>query len=231
MELIANVNDFFSFLTGNLFQTRQIIFRGHSFANYELQPGIGRIGQAVTDKPFTIAEEKKMINSFIKKAHPYLEKQISDLEAMAIAQHHGLPTRLLDWTWNPLVAFFFAVEDDDNAEEDGAIYYLQTNGIEFKNPLDGVSNDTGFDPFNILNSTILYEPKFISQRIVAQSGLFSIHPNPNEAIKDERIHKIIISKHIKANLGIALETMGIHPGNLFPGLEGTSKHIKWLYTY
>jgi hypothetical protein len=231
VERIETVNDFFCFLGNHFIQPEQqsIIFRGHILTEYKLLPGVGRVKDA-NNNNFSIEEERKMINSYIKKANEYLKTEYSSVESMTVAQHYGLPTRILDWTWNPLVAFFFAIgKKDEDYEKDGKVFFCDSNKFGFKNRHDRISED--FDPFDLEDEIIIYEPKFIDSRITAQSGLFSIHKNPNCPFEDERIHNIVISSTVKDDLGKVLEKMGIHSANLFPGLAGTSEHIKWLYTY
>lgn len=228
--VLKTLDEYYSFIKKMSSQTRKLIFRGHSSEKeHKLIPGIGRYKDA-DNKPFDVVEERKMINSFIKKGYLYLKTEYTPIETMTTAQHYGLPTRLLDWTWNPLVAVFFAIENDDTFEEDGAIYFLEAEKFKLKTSHDTYSVEN-WDPLELLEEIVLYEPKYLDSRITAQSGLFSIHKHPNNIVNDNRIKKIIISKKLKAELGVILETMGIHSGNLFPGLEGTSKHIKWLYTY
>ena len=229
VHTIDTVDGFFAFVEKHSLHTGKTIFRGHDSADYKLWPSIGRIGKAITDERFDTNEEKKMINSYIKKANQFLKSDFSGVEAMTIAQHHRVPTRLLDWTWNPLVAAFFAIRNDDFADKDGAIFYLDSDDFEFKNRHD--RDPVSFDPFDLYNDIVLYEPKNINSRITAQSGLFSIHKNPNKEVDDPKIQKVILSCKIKEELGVALETMGVHAANLFPGLDGTGEHIKWLYIY
>lgn len=81
---------------------------------------------------------------------------------MVLAQHHGLPTRLLDWTQNILVAFYFAVIN--NLDSDGSVFALHSIG-------KATSSDLTESPFSIV-TPVKYYPNIITPRIRAQEGLF-----------------------------------------------------------
>jgi hypothetical protein len=218
---IETIGDFFDFLKNNSLQTRKRIFRGLQSINYELITGIGRVKRAELNTNFDVNAETRMLNAFKQKGYSYLKSEFSTMELLTLAQHHGLPTRLLDWTWNPLVAAFFAVKYSEKNSDDGVIYFADTGSFGFEK-IDS-------DPFAI-KDLMLYDPIHVTSRISNQAALFLIHPNPNEPIIDTRIGKVVIAKGIKNDIEILLETMGIHNGSLFPGLDGIASYVEWLYT-
>src|SRR5437016_2641637 len=104
------------------------IFRGEPRADYQLQPKAGRVGPhrgAARKKPYDPRQEQSALELFKLQARPYLgHSPASELEWLAIAQHHGMSTRLLDWTESLLVAAYFAVKEA-GTRGDAVIYGIQ----------------------------------------------------------------------------------------------------------
>lgn len=190
-------------------------FRGQSDESWELIPKAGRAKYSKTNDEDSFGHWKR-------RALSYLEKEnYTEWELLAIAQHTGLPTRLLDWTHTPLVAVFFAVIE--KPDTDGAIFvyksktYLKT---EVKNP------------FEVIYEIGLYQPSTSSNRLANQYGYFTIHKDPktplNDKTKNGYLEKLIIPSHLKLELTHMLNQYGINYLTLFPDLEGLSRHLSWF---
>lgn len=201
-------------------QNKPSVFRGVKKASYELKPSVGRCKPL---KPATLKRmEKRIFKLFRESALPYIKTQLRDnWEWLAVAQHHGLPTRLLDWTNNPLAAAYFAVEKEYDG--DSAIY------VFFGQEVVDTKKET--DPFKV-DTVKKYRPTHVTERIIAQSGLFTIHPKPEDPFDSERLAKIIIKNvnDSKRNLKKLLYKYGINRKTLFPGLDSLASDIEWLNT-
>jgi hypothetical protein len=191
------------------------VFRGVHDPAHTLIPKAGR-------RPIDRTEQR-ILEMFGRELPGYLEHVPSDQwELLAVGQHHGLPTRLLDWSENPLAAAFFAC--DKHYDRDGVIYAM-------RNPF--VVKDTTESVFAI-TKVMRYRPRHISARIRAQQGLFSVHPQPSvplELGKSDgiQIARILIHKGYKEQLLWDLARFGIHRAMLFPDIDGLASHIRWMY--
>ena len=149
------------------------------------------------------------------------------------AQHHRLKTRLLDWTTNPLVALYFAVENimshGDDESDFGAVWALKVRSIDFLTPSHSGKPST-------VHRWIMINPPPVTERIVRQSGKFSFHPPEDDKplnlearrYDEEKLVKIIVkkddenpSKNIRNQLGI----MNVHHAALFPDPDGVAKFV------
>jgi|SRR5690554_172805 len=224
MKEIVRIEDFYKFIeeyTQSKSKT-DYIFRGVKSVKHKLIPGIGRYNMNQSENKFTKIKEKELLKLFKQKTFPFVNKEMNDWEYLALAQHHGLPTRLLDWSWNPLVALYFAVEEE--WQETHSALYVWKKGMKglLEQPKDKA-------PFCI-DEVEIFIPQHCTNRIIAQSGIFTIHPNPTEEFTDESMSKIIIHKEIRREVKKKLERIGIHRGTLFPDLDGITQYIKWLRT-
>jgi hypothetical protein len=206
-----------------------VLFRGQP-GKYPLLPKIARI-----DPSKNIREsEEKMLEEFKRRGFQMVDKNIkNDIDLLCYAQHFGMSTRLLDWTTNPLIATFFACQNQ-NDHHDSYVYRLVINESSL------FSKNTNRSPFDVKITRIL-KPIFSNQRIIAQNGYFTVHAyseknqkfisleNNNRFIN--KITEFIIPQLKKKEIIDQLDTLGINYSSVFPDIEGISKHINWLFSF
>ncbi|WP_203154493.1 FRG domain-containing protein [Methylobacterium aquaticum] len=186
------------------------LFRGVTSARYGLVPTIGRTRSGTSFLP----QEREIFAQFRRESIPLLSSRPVDTwEWLALAQHYGIPTRLLDWSESPYVSLFFAVWGND--DEDAGIYIAPR-------PLE--VHDLGTDPFAVTDVAFFY-PGYVTPRLVSQRGLFTIHPNPEAIYRPDGIKQIIIDKKIKFDFRQKLDTLGFHHAAIFPDLDGLSRRL------
>jgi len=201
------------------------IFRGENSERYDLKPKAGRVGQhkhAPRKRPHEVAHERAALELFKRQARPYLLRSpSSEIEWLAIAQHHGMSTRLLDWTEGILAAAFFAVEAA-GTQGNAVIYGVHR--------LREISKTDQKRPFNAKTPGI-YRPPHIASRIPAQRSVFTLHPNPTEAFAPKGLRKWLIAEGACVEIKRILDACGINDSSLFPDLDGLSRYLGWRYKW
>ncbi|MBE7176334.1 MAG: FRG domain-containing protein [Mucilaginibacter polytrichastri] len=218
-----NINSFEDFNTKfNQFEPdTRYFFRGVKKKSFKLIPTIGRIDISLT----SYFDEKTIFKIFKNQALPFLpHRPINDWEWLAIAQHHGLPTRLLDWTSNPLIALYFATESDlDDIDNDSFAIYILTKkeGIIYDIP--------DHSPFETTDVKLISIPH-VTNRIKNQFGYFTIQENPkvelNELLNPNRVRKVIFPNHLKKDFRRKLNTYGINASSIFSDIDGIAEHLR-----
>lgn len=222
------------------------VYRGLEDGNYKLSTTLNRLGESHL--------EKHLLRNFRKYSKLGSGSQ-SVWNWLALAQHHGLPTRLLDWTYSPLVALHFATADFSNYNKDGliwAINYVDTKA-HLPDQLTSIIEEEGSHIFTAdmldraaqnfkelrglkkKDFAVFFEPPSIDDRIVNQYAVFSMMSNPNRVIADWlletdiRFFRIVIPARLKWEIRDKLDQSNINERVLFPGLDGLATWLKRHY--
>lgn len=223
-------------------------FRGHSDNTWPLLSTLSRYF-----KDFHIHEkawpqqEYRILRIFRRKAHLFLEhipEEDDSFQWLALMQHHGAPTRLLDFTWSPYVSAFFALE---RATKDAAIWALFPPGlsntvIRTIRASQKVTEDEigpwvkgNYERYFLPNEqqlVIIGEPHRMNQRLIAQSGTF-VMPGVLDAPVEELAPSSSIKKFTLATAKLRKEamselySMNINNATLFPGLDGSARSLAY----
>ncbi len=226
--------------------------RGVNKLSYPLTTGLMRLGG-----PYQRLEQH-LLRNFKKYAHRSLVERQSIWHWLSLAQHHGLPTRLLDWTYSPLVALHFATNVMSHMAEDGAVWKVDYAGVHDLLPHKVLRplREAGAHIFTVdlLSETledlkdldglssakqdyaIYFEPPSIDESIVNQFAYFSVLSNSDLAmdawlaLHPKLWTKVVIPAELKWEVRDKLDQSNITERVLFPGLDGLTRWLKRHYT-
>jgi hypothetical protein len=224
-------------------------FRGQASAGDDLSSGLMRLAAG---RPDVARLEHALLRNFRKYAH---EQSAGDTvwHWLALGQHRGLPTRLLDWTYSPLVALHFATADLSAMDDDGCVWavnFVEANRLlprRLRRLLRDEGSDTAtvdmlgafkslreFDRLSRSPFVVFLEPPSLDLRIVNQFALFSLMTGA-DSLLDEWLgahghlaRRIIVRAAVKWEVRDRLDQANVNERVLFPGLDGLSA---WLTRY
>jgi len=202
------------------------------------------------------AHERHLLTSFRKYAMRHAVHGDWVWNWLSLAKHHGLPTRLLDWTYSPYVALHFATHDVRHFDVDGAIWcvnYRKTNELLPRSLQSILSEeDTNLFTTEMLNRAattivefdalsdddfvLFFEPPSLDERIVNQFALFSLPSSATLRLdellrrREANYRRVVIPAALKWEVRDKLDQANITERVLFPGLDGLSQWLKRYFT-
>ena len=227
-------------------------FRGLGRADLSLASTLVRLASGRADARRL---ERALLRNFRKYGHSEGRPADSIWNWLALGQHRGLPTRLLDWTYSPLVALHFATDDLSQFDRDGVIWcvnFVEANKRipkELQRLLAAEASDTftvemlerfpslrDFDTLAREPFVVFVEPPAIDSRILHQLALFSLISDPGANLDDwldrhpELCRTVTVPAHLKWEIRDKLDQANVNERVLFPGLDGLSRWLARYYT-
>jgi hypothetical protein len=225
------------------------VYRGLADQSWPLRTSLIRLGGAYP------AVERPLLRNFRKYAQPGWLPAGNLWFYLAVAQHHGLPTRVLDWTVSPQVAVHFATAEAEHYDKDGVVWCVDAAAARrllpptLRNVLDSeyayvftvdmlesIASLADFDQLAAHGSfVVFFEPPSLDARIVNQGAILSVMPGPERIVSDllrdhpDLYRRIVIPKELKWEVRDKLDQDNVTERMLFPGLGGLATWLKRYY--
>jgi len=172
------------------------IYRGEDAAGYPLRPRVGRFATV----EHTVEMEREMLEEFKTRARALLAAPpAGDWGWLALGHQHGLATRFLDWTTNPLMAAFWAVQEPHRGG-DRVVYVLDRSGIP-------AGPDRGASPFDPATVT-LYQPTHADVPFPSPCGVLTAHPDPVAAFAVAGMRRWVLKAEALASICMTVDGLG-----------------------
>lgn len=232
-----------------------VVYRGSADLEWSLLTSLDRLGGI--DPPHTKAVlEEHILRNFLRYSRPYLEGPVhSHWESLVVAQHHGLPTRLLDWTYSPLVAAHFATLEESPAPN-RVVWKLDWHRLHQQfslrpvalqaDDLDGVLKQRGipsiwefFRQGDVDDAfACMMEPPSLDQRIVAQAATFTVCSTKTQSLDQfltggglaSALTKFVIPEGCVDHVRDQLDLCAVDERRLFPDLGGVTRQMRRYYS-
>ncbi|HEX6106215.1 MAG TPA: FRG domain-containing protein [Gemmatimonadales bacterium] len=230
------------------------VYRGASSAAWPLLTSLDTLGGV--SPPHAKADlEEHILRNFIRYSRPYFGSQpVNEWEVLVAAQHHGLPTRLLDWTYSPLVAAHFATVGPGGS--DRAVWRLDWKAVHRRFDLpelalliqdleETFSGEHPFTPWTLFADergrrefACMIEPPSLDARIVAQAATFTLCSEKRQPFDrflerhglGSALTKFVIPAGEVGRLRDQLDLVSVDERRLFPDLDGLADHLRRYYS-
>jgi hypothetical protein len=231
------------------------VYHGSGNAGWPLLTSLDRLG-GVTPPHTKVHLEAHVLRHFLRYGRPYLPSPSpNDWELLVAAQHHGVPTRLLDWSYSPLIAAHFATLTRDRGSP-AAIWQLDWQQLHqaFNLPpfallitdMERLFGETKpFTPWNLFDMSgerktfaFLLEPPALDVRLITQSATFTLCSDATQPFErfleqhglSHTLTKFVIPAQHVPRVRDQLDLVGIDERRLFPDLDGVAAETRRYYT-
>ena len=232
-------------------------FRGQSDSRWPIYSTLSRYLLAFNvNKKAWPHQEERILRIFKRKAHHFLKNIPPDndvLQWLSLMQHHGAPTRIIDFTWSPFIAAFFALH---RSTTESAVWAIYPPGFDYRKKVelkDGtvlepgklwIGNDENYKRLYVNGTSpfvIQGDPQAMNERLIVQSGTFaipSVIDKPLEELllyykdTDRVLVKFVLNtKSIRDEAMSYFHVININESTLFPGMDGMARSIAYELEY
>jgi FRG domain len=211
------------------------LFRGQE-KNWDLLPKIARKAFISSE---ILTKEIELMREFDRLSYPFLDSRLrlDKWDILALAQHHRLPARLLDWTENPLIALWFACFHDraDGTETTSDAPRIVSAFIVRDGDIVDTRQET--DPYDQVGTRV-FRPNHVTQTITVQNGWFTVHAyltdtkefipiKRHRGYTDRLAEFVIADENLRHDILSKLDKMGVNSFSIFPDSYGLSEYLEW----